>query len=398
MKISKFKFKAQAVRTLRSPYALSGENDSHETIYYTLIDMKELPDCLPLDVNPREPKMSTSVAKCLKKAVVEPETDFYLNNRGIVISAKNFSFDTTNSIVTIDLGNQEDEADRMQYGILDGGHTYTAIIQERANIPANITKYVRMEIVTNVNNITRLSDARNTSVQVSDIALFNLDGKFKNIADAIAGQPYSSKIAYKDNERKEIHVYELLRLIYAFDILKFSDDSTAPIQSYSGKAQVFKRYQEAHDTEFYKQLVRELPVLIELHDTIESELSYKYAEYKKEMGTTIPRFGGVRGIDAKETATSFFLQKPMHHSISSGYIYPIFGAFRSLLRFEEATQELKWEFNPIEIWNEVGKSLTQNTFESSSNPQLAGKDKQLWLSNYRIVETQSLRKQLNRVK
>lgn len=40
-------------------------------------------------------------------------------------------------------------------------------------------------------------------------------------------------------------------------------------------------------------------------------------------------------------------------------------------------------------------SITQNTFESSNNPQLAGKDKQLWLSNYRIVETQSLRKQLD---
>ena len=53
-------------------------------------------------------------------------------------------------------------------------------------------------------------------------------------------------------------------------------------------------------------------------------------------------------------------------------------------------------FDPLEIWNEVGTSIVQNTFESSNNPQLAGKDKQLWLSNYRIVETQSLRKLLNK--
>ena len=74
------------------------------------------------------------------------------------------------------------------------------------------------------------------------------------------------------------------------------------------------------------------------------------------------------------------------------YIYPIFGAFRSLLKFDEATGAVSWLFNPIDIWNEVGTSIVQNTFETYTNPQLAGKDKQLWLSNYRIVETQSLRK------
>ncbi|MBR2491067.1 MAG: AIPR family protein [Ruminiclostridium sp.] len=396
MDTSKFKFKVQSVRTLRSPYAAPGDSDSYETIYYVLVNMQELPDSFPLDVNPREPKMNTSVAKSLKKAVKESDTDFYLNNRGIVISAKSFSFDPSSATAIVDLGNQTDETDRMQYGILDGGHTYTAIIQERDNIPRNVTKYVRLEIITNVNNITRLSDARNTSVQVSDIALFNLDGKFENINDAIKGQPYEGKIAYKDNERNDIHVYEILRLMYAFDIDKFPDDSMAPIQSYSGKAQVFKRYKDAYDSEFYKLLVKEIPTLVTLYDTIETELHEKYVIYKRELGTANPRFGGVRGIDNKDDASSFFLKNPMQYSISSGYLYPIFGAFRAILSYDEEDQILSWMFDPIEIWNEVGKALAQNTFESSSNPQLAGKDKQLWLSNYRIVETQCLRKLLKK--
>lgn len=67
-----------------------------------------------------------------------------------------------------------------------------------------------------------------------------------------------------------------------------------------------------------------------------------------------------------------------------------------VLRFDEKTGEVSWLFDPLEIWEEVGTSIAQNTFESSNNPQLAGKDKQLWLSNYRIVETQSLRKLLNK--
>ena len=47
------------------------------------------------------------------------------------------------------------------------------------------------------------------------------------------------------------------------------------------------------------------------------------------------------------------------------------------------------------MWDEIGHLLAQNIFNTSNNPQLAGKDKQLWLSTYRIVETQSLRKLLD---
>ena len=80
------KFKVNSLRTLVSPYKKGAKDEStYETIYYLLVDMKDLPENIPLDVNPREPKMTTNVAKSLLAAVTEPETDFYINNRGIVI-------------------------------------------------------------------------------------------------------------------------------------------------------------------------------------------------------------------------------------------------------------------------------------------------------------------------
>ena len=391
------KFKVNSLRTLVSPYKKGAKDEStYETIYYLLVDMKDLPENIPLDVNPREPKMTTNVAKSLLAAVTEPATDFYINNRGIVIAAKSLTFNSTDSEVTIDIGDQDNENDRFVYGILDGGHTYTAIIKKRNAIPAGITKYVRIEVITNVQNISRLSDARNTSVQVSDIALFNLDDNFEEIKDAISSQPYASRIAYKDNENKPINISELLRLMYAFDITKYPDDSAAPVQSYSGKAQVFKRYKEAYNTPFYKSLTRQIPKLVSLYDVIEHELPVKYQEYKKALGVSVPRFGSVRGIESLEkSAKTEFLCTDTNYVVSSGYIYPIFGAFRSLLKYDVIDQEVSWLFDPMEIWNEVGVNIVQNTFETYTNPQLAGKDKQLWLSNYRIVETQSLRKLLS---
>lgn len=65
---------------------------------------------------------------------MDPETDFHINNRGIVISAKELSFNTGSSEVTISLGEKDDEDDLANYGILDGGHTYRAIISNRNKI------------------------------------------------------------------------------------------------------------------------------------------------------------------------------------------------------------------------------------------------------------------------
>lgn len=390
---TKYTFKVNSLRTLASPYKKAGDKDT-ESIYYLLVDMRELPDGIPLDVNPREPKMTTNVARRIANAVVEPETDFYINNRGIVIAAKKAVFDSAKSEVTIDLGEQDDENDKYSYGILDGGHTYTAIMNNRNRIPEDLTKYVRVEVITNVQNITRLSDARNTSAQVSDIALFNLDDNFGFIKDAIAGQTYADKIAYKDNENKPINVSELVKLMFAFDIDRYPDDNSAPIQSYSGKAQVFKRYKEAFDTPFYRSLTKQIPKLVDLYDIIERELPTKYSDYKKQLGTAIPRFGSVTGIESDDTSKTIFLENSMTHKVSAGYIFPILGAFRSLIHYDEKNKSVYWDFDPIEIWSEVGASLAQNVFESSKDPQRAGKDKQLWLSSYRIVETQSLRKQL----
>ncbi|MCH5265373.1 MAG: AIPR family protein [Lachnospiraceae bacterium] len=400
MNTKTLKFKVETLRTISSPYKkVLNSDEVLETVYFLIVNMKELPGNIPLDVNPREPKMSTNVARRIKDAVTEPEYDFHINNRGIVIAAKSLYFNTSESEVTIDIGDQSDENDKCSYGILDGGHTYTAIMGKRNEIPSDIEKYVRVEVITNVQNITRLSDARNTSAQVSDIALFNLDDNFDYIKNAIAGQVYASEVAYKDNENKPINISEFLRLLYAFDIEKYPNDSAAPTQSYSGKAQVFKRYKVAFNTNFYKALTKQLPKLVSLYDIIEKELSDKYCQYKHALGTANPRFGSVRGIESIDKGTrTQFLHTQSNYSVSTGYIYPIFGAFRSLLKYDEEKEETYWVFDPVEIWNEIGVDIVQNTFETSSNPQLAGKDKQLWLSNYRIVETQSLRKLLKNQK
>ena len=61
------------------------------------------------------------------------------------------------------------------------------------------------------------------------------------------------------------------------------------------------------------------------------------------------------------------------------------------------------KFDPIKLWNKIGYQLVQTTFEADKTPQLIGKTRNLWQSNYRIVdsaekdlELEELRRQLNK--
>lgn len=367
----------KTVRTVKSP------SDENVVTYYAWVEFKDLPKNISLEVNPRKPKMTTSVAKQLITAVQDTDSNFDINNRGIVIRAKNFKFNTNNSTAELNLGDND-----KKYGILDGGHTYTAIIQNGQNLPQDMKKYVKLEIfVGETLDVSALADARNTSAQVSDIALFELDDKFDFIKQAIVNEPYSEDVAYKDNDNKRIQIVELLKLMYAFNIKRYPNDSSAPVSAYSGKANVFKDYKKEFSEEdnIYFKLANELPTLVALYEKIQLDLPNKYIEYKNQDGKT-GRFGALRGVESEGNFQTSFTKTPLSHGISIGYILPIFGAFRALLKLNE-NQELTWRFNPLEVWETASVRLIQNTFETDKNPQLAGKNKILWQSNYRIVDS-----------
>ena len=372
---STIQFPANAVRTINSP------SQDDVTTYFAYINFRDLPAGLPMEVNPRSPKMSTGVGKALVSAVKSPDTDFDINNRGIVIVAKSFKFNTTNSIITLNL-----DDDPQNYGILDGGHTYTAIIENRDFISDNLNKFVKLEIIVGENlTVSRIADARNTSAQVSDIALFELDEKFDVIKQAISSESYASDIAYKDNENKRIPISEILRLMFTFNIKRYPDDSSVPISAYSGKQAVFKDYQKEYNSEnnIYHKLAPIIPDLVSLYETIQIELPIKYQEFKNAEGKNAS-FGRIRGIEGSGKYSTDFSQKDCTYNISTGFLMPIFGAFRALLSEENGI--IKWTFDPIEIWKRGGTRLVQNTFDTDTNPQQVGKSKTLWQANYRIVD------------
>src|SRR5699024_8749639 len=189
------------------------------------------------DVNPRDVNDGTKVYKRIEEGLTDSTQSFFVNNRGILISAKSVAIDALSKEITLDLGT-EDEKEK--YGVLDGGHTYYAIIKNKDNAIAELTK------------------------------------KFGSVKRRITNETSVDDIAYRDNEDKRLDTVDLIRLMFTFNVFKFAEGATQPIQAYSGKAQVLKDYLANYDKKNseenqYEYIAPLLPTIIKLYDRIESE-------------------------------------------------------------------------------------------------------------------------------
>ncbi|WP_241693184.1 AIPR family protein [Ligilactobacillus salivarius] len=418
----KFKFPIVSHRAMSVPSMEGVKTD------YVYVKFEDLPKNMPTDVNARKPNMKTNVANTLKNAVNSDDDGFEVNNRGIVLIAKNINYkiiktkEGKQSILDLNFGEEYEykgDPDTVKYGILDGGHTYEAITKfwdkEKYKEEGNEykEKYVKLEIFTgDALTAAIVSNARNTSVQVSETSILNLENKFDIIKNAIAKETYANDIAYKDNDVQRVGVTELIRLMYIFNIRKFKDNQQAPTGAYVGKRPVFKDYADNYGKKdnIYKKLSLKLPDFIELYEKIQEEMPAKYIEYKKMQGVGAS-FGKLRGVTSypieqtgekrkkknltskqKEKYATLYTQHPLEYVISNGYIFPILSAFRVLL-YEKKDGTLEWRKNPIKMWEQVGTRLVQRTFDTDTNPNQLGKNRVAWQNNYGLV-TEELQKMI----
>lgn len=385
----KVEMKVHAFRKLPSPYT-DDEMNGNVQMMMILVKANEIPTGISIDTNPRDQNMRTKVARRIHDGLTVENNAFYILNRGILISAKDVSFNNISSTVTIDFGENSS-----LYGIVDGGHTYKTIIDNKAKI-ANSNQYVRLEVITGIEDIFEdVAAARNTSVPVSDTAIAELKEYFdKIVKDSIKDQPYANKIAYKENSEEPIDLSDILTIMFMYNLDRFPNKDSLPVQAYSSKAVAIKDYlknyedhKDTMDNPYYK-MKPIITKIIEIADTIEVEMGAKYRE-KATNGS----YGAVTGVESA-VSNSKFLIRPMNHKTSKGLLYPIIGAFRALLEEDKETGFYKWKADPLEIWNKTGATLVQDTIERSrsfkNNPQSAGKDVGLWRQNYQTVLTQYL--------
>ena len=381
------KFKVQSFRKIPNPYLLSQLGDTRPTMYFAICDVKDLPENFSMKTNPREQKMTTSVAKKIKNSLLDTSAlDFYLLNRGLLLSAKEVTFNTYSEEITIVFENMD------VHGNVDGGHTYRTILDYRDELEPG-QQFVKLEILTGVESIFQdLAAARNTSVQVQDKSIAELENRFDIIKHAIINEPFYEQLFFKENDKGDIDVTDILAILNMFNLDRYGNNMDSfPTVSYSFKKICIDYYIQTHKelgespSNPYVKMSGIIPDIFKLYDHIETRMNTFYRK-KNSAG----HYGAVKGVIVPHKGQylqSKFYRNKLDIGSPTDFIYPILGAFRALLKEENGAYV--WRQNPFAVLEKVGPEMVETTIERSrslgNNPQSTGKDTGNWKTLYMTV-------------
>lgn len=376
--------KENSFRKLDDPF----NENSKKYIFY--VKVCDVPEGIPMATNPRDQKLTSSVAQAITESLESNDGYFHLKNRGIILSAKSCTYDNKRREVTINF------TDDTLHGNIDGGHTYKIMCNHRNS---GLDQYVQFEVMTGVEDIIeKLAEARNTSVLVDEKSLAELRQKFDPIKEGLEGMPFFNRIAFKQNQQsfddetnkkqKMIDAREVVSIISMFNAEKF-DSINHPTKAYSSKAKMLEMYLE--NSESYRKYVNIMPDIFDLYDTVEEEFAVAFNETGGRYGRK--KYSGYK--DGKVVGVTKFGCHDIYYKIPDGLIYPTVAAFRSLVFYNVDTDKYEWKngVNPIDVWEKVKNTLTSQIMSFASaigdNPNTVGKDANIWNLAYMTIQLQA---------
>lgn len=395
-KTGTMKLKVSSFRKIPNPYVKStNEMERKPEMYVLICDVLDIPDDIPMQTNPREQKLTTNVAKKIRESLTNhSERNFYLLNRGMLLSCGSVSYDNASSEVSLSFD------DLSVHGDIDGGHTYKIIKDSKKELEPG-EQYCKIEVLTGVEDIfEQLAAARNTSVQVPDASIAELEKRFEVLKNTFKDEVYANDINYKQNDIKRIDIQDILSLLYLFDIDRYPTNSLTdfPISAYSGKKvctdayiNASKKFESKPNENPYEKMRPIIVDIIKLYDKIELSMGDFY------KGDTVgAKYGRVKGVATHQEGKPPFRTKYYQHTTKyispNGFLIPILGAFRALVKEENG--QYAWIKDPFKVLDDLGQTLVNTTVEQSrelgNNPNATGKSAILWKSLFMCVKMEAM--------
>lgn len=360
------------------------------------VQIKELKKAFILtdwtEVNPREQNLKSKPAKAMRKTLNEDDRDiFHFLNRGISISASSCSVKNIKDKkeVTIEL------IELNEHGIFDGGHTFKVIKEAIKKAEIYGEKHVMLEVFTGVEDILfDLARSRNTSTQVKEKSLANLEGKFDFVKDALKNEVFFSNIAWVENDKGNISINYIIQILTAFN--KNLNHKSMP-RTYSGSGSCETSYIREFDRNidnnqknniFYK-LIPLYSDIFKLVDHIQVSFPSIYNKhgYDAERGN----FGGLKGIVYKQDYFELLFtanNKKTSYKIPNAMFFPILAGMRQIYK-EDEDGMFKWIINPINVFDDLAEKLVTKImgyyFDKKGFVNEMGKSLNLWIDTYEII-------------
>lgn len=171
-----------------------------------------------------------------------------------------------------------------------------------------------------------------------------------------------------------------------FNLNRFPKDSNSyPVSSYSGKKTCLDQYLKDFDSfdksndNPYVKMFDIMPDILKLYDSIET----KMPDFYKADADGIKKYGSIVGVAMAKNGKKFkskFMENPMDYATPYGFIYPILGSFRALIK--EDNGKYVWVADPFKVLDKIGPTLVNRTIDMSrslgNNPNATGKSTNLW--------------------
>jgi hypothetical protein len=378
--------KAEFSRRYPDPLNVAESDTDYNIEHHVLLCRAlDIPSGIPKKPNPRQQDVDRGIYKTITASLENhAEPFFHLKNKGITILASRIEYSEDKKVATVFW--REDD------GIVDGGHTYEIILaaQSRGTCPEN--QYVKLEILTGVPREmnVEIAEGLNTGMQVQQISLANLKGKFEWIRDTLKGRPYADKISYVENEEGEIDIREVISLmtLFANDLFP-AEQGKHPKDAYVSKARCLKLFLDNPDS--YKALKPILHDILVLHDLVHIN-SRKF--YNAVKGGSAGAMKGVFEGRKRGKYSFLFTQQENEYRLFDGTLYPILGALRYLVEKKPGQTEYSWKLGSfdkvVELFNKTAAEMVEMTYKTSitynRKPTAVGKDDNHWVMLYKTIK------------
>lgn len=396
MTTERFAFKAKYARRLPDPNFGKSTGLEHHLL---LVNTRDLPKDLPLEANARRPNTRKQVYREVRESLLDLSGEpgsFHLKNKGIVIVAASFNPKPgTADTFMVSL-------DRTSQGILDGGHTYKLIIdaQEAGELPED--QYVFVHVRTGIPSewVAEISRGLNTSVQVQDMSLDNLAGKFAWIKEQLHGQPFYGRIAWSENDDGAMSARDVIALLYLMNKKLFPGSDAHPIAGYEKKSEALRLFEEADVT--FRALKPILLDILELHDLVAYTAASLYNKGAQKLGFK-GRGAGLKFVKQanRKPFEPLFMSaaEPFDTRLEDAALYPILAAFRVFIEQDSVSGKMRWAggfSNVKKAWHDLAYDLIKATLNTAQevgrSNNAIGKSRLHWDGIYQKVENYKLRK------
>jgi hypothetical protein len=403
MTIKRYRFEVAEARSFHHPVFKTITKHTY------LVQASKLPVDMPTGANARDPVgLSRRVYKEVRESLKGNEAipgSFDLMNLGITVIA--------DRVVAVEKGVFDVMIDDAE-GIVNGAHTASIIgqCQNEGSIPDE--QYVEVRIITGIKDAgynelnADIAKGQNTGITVKDQSIYDIQNIFEGIRDITKDQLWAEDIAWRESDKGNIDVRELISTMEVFNVIDFPNgDGNHPIQAYEKYSVPLTKYADDHklhseDLSKRKYAAFE-PLLLDaldLYDRIRHDFRDVFNE-KISSGA-----GRMRILEeAKPNQGAFAFpysgQANAKYRLTKGAAFPLLAAFRNCVVYDEVTHKAEWwggYANVKQLWADTAPELVRETYnatrEIGRQPDVLGKSRSHWAALYRTLENRVLRAQL----